>query len=251
MDGVIVDSNPHHRLAWEAFNRSYGVETTEAMHGRMYGKRNDKIVRDFFGAGLSDEEVDARGAAKEALYREMIGGQVESMLVPGLRDFLDRYREIPKAVASNAEPANVDFLLDQSGLRPYFSVVLNGHQVSHPKPDPEIYLRAAELLQGEGIDCEVMVVASINPAPVDDLKRSLSKFRQAVTVEAHYAAGGLCSLVSEVVAQSGINCRITRCAIESSPDGETGGQAFLYNKFGISAEAVALRAKALLCGVVA
>jgi beta-phosphoglucomutase len=155
MDGVIVDSNPHHRLAWEAFNRSYGLETTEAMHGRMYGRRNDQIVRDFFGAGLSAEEVDARGAAKEAIYREMIAGQVESMLVPGLRDFLDNYREIPKAVASNGEPANVDFLLDQSGLRPYFSVVLNGHQVSHPKPDPEIYLLAAELLKVEPKACIV------------------------------------------------------------------------------------------------
>jgi len=151
----MVDSNPHHRLAWEAFNRRYGLETTEAMHQGMYGKRNDRIVRDFFGASLSTEEVDARGAAKEALYRESISGHVENMLVPGLRDFLERYRGIPKAVASNAEPANVDFLLDQGGLRPYFQVVLNGHQVSHPKPDPEIYLRAAELLHVEPAGCIV------------------------------------------------------------------------------------------------
>jgi beta-phosphoglucomutase len=155
MDGVIADSNPHHRLAWEAFNRLYGLETTEAMQQRMYGWRNDEIVRDFFGPGLSDEEVTARGAAKEVLYREMIAGRVESMLVPGLREFLERYRDTPKAVASNAEPSNVDFILDQTGLRPYFQVVLNGHQVSHPKPHPEIYLRAAELLQTEPAACIV------------------------------------------------------------------------------------------------
>jgi beta-phosphoglucomutase family hydrolase len=155
MDGVIADSNPYHRLAWEAFNRQHGLETTEAMLQRMYGKRNDQIVRDFFGAGLADEEVTARGAAKEALYREMIADRVESMLVPGLREFLEQYRDTPKAVASNAEPANVDFLLQQTGLRPYFQVVLNGHQVSHPKPDPEIYLKAAELLQTEPAACIV------------------------------------------------------------------------------------------------
>jgi beta-phosphoglucomutase len=155
MDGVIADSNPYHRLAWEAFNRQHGLETTEAMQQRMYGKRNDQIVRDFFGAGLADEEVTARGAAKEALYREMIADRVESMLVPGLREFLEQYRDTPKAVASNAEPANVDFLLQQTGLRPYFQVVLNGHQVSHPKPDPEIYLKAAELLQTEPAACIV------------------------------------------------------------------------------------------------
>jgi HAD superfamily hydrolase (TIGR01509 family) len=155
MDGVIADSNPHHRLAWEAFNRRYGLETTEAMQRSMYGKRNDQIVRDFFGAGLADEEVAARGTAKEALYREMIGDRVESMLVPGIREFLERYRETPKAVATNAEPPNVDFLLDQTGLRPYFQVILNGHQVSRPKPDPEIYLLAAELL---GIEPDACIV---------------------------------------------------------------------------------------------
>jgi len=155
MDGVVIDSNPRHRLAWEEFNRRYGLETTEAMHQRMYGKRNDQIVRDFFGEGLSGEEVEARGAAKEALYREMIDGKVETMLVPGLRDFLNRHREVPKALATNAEPANVDFLLGQLGLRPYFQVVLNGHQVSHPKPDPEIYLRAAELLGVKPAACIV------------------------------------------------------------------------------------------------
>jgi beta-phosphoglucomutase len=155
MDGVIADSNPYHRLAWEAFNRRYGLETTEAMHQRMYGKRNDQLVRDFFGPGLTAEEVTARGAAKEILYREMIADRVESMLVPGLREFLEQYRDTPKAVATNAEPANVDFLLQQAGLRQYFEVVLNGHQVSHPKPDPEIYLLAAELLQTEPAACIV------------------------------------------------------------------------------------------------
>ncbi|MGA7234935.1 MAG: HAD family hydrolase, partial [Bryobacteraceae bacterium] len=146
MDGVIVDSNPQHRLAWEAFNRRYGLETTEAMHRFMYGRRNDQIVRGFFGEQLSEDEVAARGFAKEALYREMIGDRVESMIVPGLRDFLDRHREIPKAVASNAEPANVEFLLDRAGLRPYFRAVVDGHQVARPKPLPDVFLRAAELL---------------------------------------------------------------------------------------------------------
>jgi beta-phosphoglucomutase len=155
MDGVIVDSNPHHRLAWEEFNRRYGLETTEAMHQRMYGRRNDQIVRDFFGGGLSDDEVATRGFAKEALYRQMIADRVEEMLVPGLREFLDKYKKVPKAVCSNAEPDNVNFLLDRSGLRPYFQVVLNGHQVSNPKPNPEIYLRAAELLEVSPADCIV------------------------------------------------------------------------------------------------
>ena len=145
MDGVIVDSNPVHRLAWEAFNRRYGLETTEAMHESMYGKRNDDIVRNFFG-NLPDEEIVARGAAKEELYREMCVGRLEEMLVPGIRNFLEEYRGYPMAVASNGEPLNVKYILETSGLRPYFQAVVDGHQVLRPKPDPEIYLRVAEML---------------------------------------------------------------------------------------------------------
>jgi HAD superfamily hydrolase (TIGR01509 family) len=155
MDGVIVDSNPMHRLAWAAFNRRFGLETTEAMQRSMYGKRNDAIVRDFFGDGLTPEEVARRGEAKEELYREMVSNRIEEMLVPGVRQFLESYRAVPKALATNGEPANVDLLLDGAGLRPYFQVVVDGTQVQHPKPHPEIYLRAARLLEADPANCIV------------------------------------------------------------------------------------------------
>jgi beta-phosphoglucomutase family hydrolase len=155
MDGVIVDSNPMHRRAWEAFNRRYGLETTMAMHERMYGKRNDEIVRDFFGETLSEEEVAARGSAKEALYREMASGRMEEMLVPGLREFLARYQGFPMGVASNAEPENVSFFLEGTGLRRFFEAVVDGHQVARPKPFPDIYLRAAKILNTNPADCIV------------------------------------------------------------------------------------------------
>jgi beta-phosphoglucomutase len=146
MDGVIVDSNRVHREAWVVYNRGFGLETTEAMFQFMYGKRNDEIVRRFFGEGLPAEEVERRGADKERLYREMSAGKVESMLTPGLRAFLDSRAGAPMAVASNAEPANIEFILREAGLAPYFRVVVDGHQVSRPKPFPDVYLRAAELM---------------------------------------------------------------------------------------------------------
>jgi len=155
MDGVIVDSNPMHRESWVAFNRRYGLETTEEMHQFMYGKRNDQIVRDFYGDGITVEEVDARGRAKERLYREMMAGRTEEMLVPGLRAFLERHRDLPMGVGSNAEPENVAHVLDEAGLRRYFRAVVDGHQVHNPKPHPEVYLRVAELLETEPANCIV------------------------------------------------------------------------------------------------
>jgi len=155
MDGVIVDSNPLHRVVWEEYNRRHGIETTEEMQRRMYGKRNDEIVRDFFGAHLTPEQVFAHGAAKEALYREILRPQMESTLVPGIRSFLDRYPKIPKAVGTSAEQANLDFVLDETGLRRFFLAAIDGHQVRNAKPDPEVFLRAAECLGVAPANCLV------------------------------------------------------------------------------------------------
>jgi beta-phosphoglucomutase family hydrolase len=155
MDGVIVDSNPWHRAAWEEYNRGLGVEMTEEMTRRMYGKRNAELIREFYGRDLDDAEVRARGAAKETLYREMMKPHLDGALVPGIREFLARHRDLALAVATNAEPPNVDFVLDETGLRPFFRVIVNGHEVAHPKPHPEIYLRVADALGVTPADCIV------------------------------------------------------------------------------------------------
>lgn len=155
MDGVIVDSNPWHCIAWERYNRGHGLEMTEEMRQRMYGKRNDELIRDFFGRHLGDAEVAAHGAAKETLYREMMRPHLNRSLVPGIREFLARHRDMALAVATNAEPPNVDFVLDETGLRHFFRVVVNGHEVSNPKPHPEIYLRVADALGVPPQECIV------------------------------------------------------------------------------------------------
>ena len=160
MDGVIVDSNPLHRESWLLYNRRFGIETDEAMQQRMYGKRNDEIVRDFFGAGLAPEEVIAHGAAKESLYREMMAAHLMESLVPGATDILQNCNRTPVGLATNAERANVDFLLDSvlvgdTPLRGFFRAVVDGQQVSRAKPYPDIYLRVAELLGADPRNCIV------------------------------------------------------------------------------------------------
>jgi HAD superfamily hydrolase (TIGR01509 family) len=119
----------------------------------MYGRRNDDIVRDFFGEDLSAGEIAARGADKERLYREMLAGRVGEILTPGLRRFLERHRGLPLAVATNAEPANVGFVLEEAGLAHYFRAVVDGQQVQRPKPFPDVYRRAAELLEAPPGEC--------------------------------------------------------------------------------------------------
>jgi HAD superfamily hydrolase (TIGR01509 family) len=120
----------------------------------MYGKRNDAIVREFYGE-LDSAEIGARGAAKEALYRQMAQAGLQEMLVPGVREFLDQYRNAPMAVASNAEPENIRLMLEDTGLKPCFRAVVDGSQVANPKPHPDIYLKVADILEVPPANCIV------------------------------------------------------------------------------------------------
>ena len=97
---------------------------------------------------------------------------------------------------------------------------------------------AADPLRKQGINTTVGVVASVSPAPTEDLTDLLSRFPTAVTVETHYVNGGLGSLVCEAVAEGGLPCRVTRCGIRATPTGVTGSQEYLNHTYGLTSDAI-------------
>ena len=155
LDGVVIDSMPTHTQAWERYLEQNGIDPSN-IEARMHGKRNDDLVRDLFGKDLSADVVFEHGAAKERLFRQMIGATLEEKLVPGIREFLAEASEIvPLAMGTNAEPANVDFILNGAGIRKYFRAIVDGSQVARAKPAPDVYLRGAELVGVEPANCIV------------------------------------------------------------------------------------------------
>lgn len=155
MDGVIVDSTGVHTEAWRKYLEGHGIAASD-IGSRMLGKHNADIVRDLFGtADLTSETVAGHGREKEKLYRDMIGPELAGLMVPGFLQFVERHGDLPLAVASNAEPENVAFVLEKAGIRELFQVVVDGHEVKRPKPDPEIYLTVAARLGVLPQDCVV------------------------------------------------------------------------------------------------
>ena len=155
MDGVLVHSMPLHTEAWVEYLKKLGIEAPD-LETRMHGKRNAELVADLIGADLPEDEVFEHGAAKERLWREMMLERgLERYQVRGLKAFLDRYREVPKAIGTNAEPANIGFVLQHFGLQDQFKVIVDGHQVSRPKPFPDIYLKCASKLGFSPRNCIV------------------------------------------------------------------------------------------------
>ena len=102
-------------------------------------------------------------------------------------------------------------------------------------------IRAATLLSEQGVSATVALVGALDPFPSDDLRRLLSGFRVAVTVEEHYVTGGLGSAVAELIAGEGIACKLTRCGI-SGMTLESGSQSYLRRLHGLAPEAIAERA---------
>ena len=160
LDGVVVDSMPLHTLAWLRYLEELGI-SREDVAAQMHGRRNDEIIREFLGPDVRDEVVFEHGAAKERLFREMMGADLAQFLVPGIADFLARANThagaggVPVALATNAEPANVEFVLDGTDLRRWFQAVVDGSQVRNPKPAPDIYLAAAAKLGLPARNCIV------------------------------------------------------------------------------------------------
>ena len=148
MDGVVVDTNPHHRTAWrEYYQRNGRTLSDEDFVQYVSGKHNSAIVAHLFAnQTLTPDKVLQLGNEKEALFRELYRPVITP--VAGLIAFLKTLKEagIRTAVATSAPVENLDFVMDALGIRHYFDALLNESMVSHPKPDPEIYQKAMALL---------------------------------------------------------------------------------------------------------
>jgi transketolase len=110
-------------------------------------------------------------------------------------------------------------------------------------------VRAADVLSDSAIEAAVLIVSTLAPAPEDDLAERLRAFPLALTIEAHQVVGGLGSLVSEAVAGRGIPCRVGRCGARGLGRRAGGGEAFLLEESGLSAQQIAATAQRMLSDV--
>ena len=150
MDGVLVDSNPFHLRKWIDLLNEHGIPyDPKQLPSQILGQRNDTAFRRFFGPDITGEESQRLSEELEATFREEFKPHAKPL--PGLKALIEESHRagIPMAVASSAMTKNVEFIVDALGFRPYFRYLVTGDEVSRPKPDPEIYLKAARKL-----DCE-------------------------------------------------------------------------------------------------
>ncbi len=101
-----------------------------------------------------------------------------------------------------------------------------------------IALDAANLLAEKNIYSTVVLISSVSPIPAEDLKNLLMRFTTAITIEAHYTIGGIGSMVSEVIAENNLDCKLKRIGVSQNPSGMQGDQNYLNRYHGISSERI-------------
>jgi beta-phosphoglucomutase family hydrolase len=155
-DGVVVDSSAHHERSWEILAAQRGLPLPADHFKRGFGKKNNVIIPDL-GWATEPAEVDALAHEKEEIYRSLVREKGIAPL-PGVRELLAALQaaQIPCAIGSSTERANLDCLLDLMDLRQFFAVIVSGEEVVHGKPDPSIFLLAAERLKAAPPDCLVI-----------------------------------------------------------------------------------------------
>ena len=204
MDGVLVDTVEAHYRSWLVVFEPYGISLDRERFAEVFGMNTTGALQALLGERATPELIADVSPRKEAIFREALAGNVR--LLPGVRSWLDWFRErgIPQAIASSAPPANIDLILDELGIRSYFSAIVAGVDMP-PKPAPDIFLAAARAISVPPRRCVVIedaikgvegavnagmkciAVTTTNPAPAlahaDLIVDSLADIPPAIVLE--------------------------------------------------------------------
>ncbi len=160
LDGVICFTDEYHYLAWKEMADGMGVYFDREINNRLRGVSRmaslDIILERYEGPALSQEEKDALATKKNDIYRELLGRMTPADLPVEVKETLDGLRAKGMKLSIGSSSKNAPFILERIGLGGYFDAVSDGNNITRSKPDPEVFLKAAEYLGLEPAECIVV-----------------------------------------------------------------------------------------------
>ncbi len=160
LDGVICFTDEYHYLAWKALADRLGIEFNRTINNRLRGVSRmaslEIILEKWHGEPFSQEQKEAFAAEKNDIYRESLKNMSPADLAPETKAALEELRNRGYKLAIGSSSKNTPFILGQIGLSGFFDAVSDGNNITRSKPDPEVFLKAAEYLGMEPADCLVV-----------------------------------------------------------------------------------------------
>ena len=158
LDGVIVDTAKYHFLAWKRLAEELGFEFKPEHNERLKGVsrvRSLEILLEVGGLSFSTAEKERMATLKNEWYLKYIMKMKPDEILPGVLPFLSELRRDGVKIALGSASKNAPLILQQVEITDYFDVIIDGNKVSKAKPDPEVFLKAAEELEFNPGDCVV------------------------------------------------------------------------------------------------
>lgn len=160
LDGVICFTDEYHYLAWKQVADELGAYFDRDINNRLRGVSRmdslDIILENYHGEPLSAERKQEIAERKNGLYREYLKKMSTADLSDEVRDTLMRLRELGLKLAIGSSSKNTKLILERIGLSGFFDAVSDGNNISRSKPDPEVFLKAADMLGEAPADCLVV-----------------------------------------------------------------------------------------------
>jgi len=157
LDGTLVDSQDYHWRSWRDAMAAEGIDLSYDRFLASFGLRNDRILRGWLGESADAERIQRIGDAKEADYRRL--AELEGLTpLPGATEWTARLHADGwrQAIASSAPRQNVEVMLRVLHLDRFFDAIAAAEDVTIGKPDPQVFLRAAERLSVPPSRCIVV-----------------------------------------------------------------------------------------------
>ena len=162
-DGVVIDSHEAHERSWFMLAEELGQTLTRETFVSTFGQRNESILPFLGWAKEGDHgHIQQLGDRKESLYRDILRA-VGIEPLPGVVTLLEELKKegIPCAIGTSTPRANVECVLELTGLAPFFNDIAASEDVSRGKPDPEVFLKAAAKLGADPASCVVIEDAHV------------------------------------------------------------------------------------------
>lgn len=175
LDGVIVSTDEQHYLGWQALADRLGIPFSREVNSRFRGVSRMacmNILEELGGKHYTDSEKIAYADWKNEYYRELLAQMSPADLSQEVRSTLDALRARGLKLAVGSSSKNAKFILQRIGLSDYFDAVSDGTNISRSKPDPEVFLKAAEYLGLAPSDCLVVedAVSGVEAAHAGGMK---------------------------------------------------------------------------------
>lgn len=159
LDGVICHTDQYHYQAWKALADRLGIYFDETINNRLRGvsrMESLEIILERSERAYSQEEKISFAEEKNNLYKELLQKMSPADLTEEVKKTLERLREKEVILAIGSSSKNTKFILKQIGLDDFFDAISDGNNISRSKPDPEVFLKAAEYTRSKPEDCLVV-----------------------------------------------------------------------------------------------